>query len=400
MRNLDYDAVVVGASTAGLHAAALLAREGMRVAVLERKGEPALPARSWIVTQHIAAVLGAWPGEAVVHRTGVMELFAGRAFRAVRLNPADLVVERSLLIRLLRRRAEKAGAEVHVGTDVEEVGFASGAVRVRLDGTAAPGARREIRARHLVGADGVRSLVARTFGAGPQNAVPIVQAKVELPEAYDPDVTRVWFHRVRSRFFYWLIPDSARTGVAGLVAEGSRDARRLLDEFLGEHGLRALDYQGAMIPLHRPGRRLEWRNGSSRVLLVGDAAAHVKVTTVGGVVSGLWGACAAANSLLYERPYWLELRALHRELYLHDLMRWFLDRFGEGEYERLLRLLNTRLVRYLGRQARDTIARAPVPLVLGQPRLWGLVLKVLVKPGREVRGAAVRVPPLAVSAGD
>ena len=141
--------------------------------------------------------------------------------------------------------------------------------------------------RHLVGADGSRSVVAEAFGARPQRTVPIVQARVALGDRYDPDVTRIWFDRARTRFFYWLIPESKTSGVLGLIAERPSSARPLLEAFMKEHGYRAEEYQGAMIPLHQPRRPIEWRAGEGRVLLVGDAAAHVKVTTVGGVVRHL-----------------------------------------------------------------------------------------------------------------
>ncbi|MBI4538220.1 MAG: NAD(P)/FAD-dependent oxidoreductase [Gemmatimonadetes bacterium] len=400
MNGLDFDVVVVGASAAGLRAAALAARSGMQVAVFERKADPAFPARSWIVTSQIEAVLSARADGVVVHRTGVMEMFAGRACEAVRLDPPDLVLERSRLIPLLRREAEAAGVEVHPDAAVEGVRFTSGSIHVSLAEAGAGRLGRKLRTRHLIGADGVRSLVARRLGAGAQQAVPVLQAKVELPDDHDPDVTRVWFHRDRSRFFYWLIPDSKTTGVAGLVAEQPGQAGRLLDEFLGEHGLRPLEYQGAMIPLHRPGRRIAWHLDGSRVLLVGDAAAHVKVTTVGGVVSGLWGAEAAARSLIRGTSYGKELRAVQRELYLHDLIRWLLDRFDQCDYEGLLALLNPRLRAYLRRQNRDTIAMSPFPALLAQPRLLRLVVKALLFPRREPVGLIVGAREPAVAAGD
>src|SRR5688572_5834391 len=170
-----------------------------------------------------------------------------------------------------------------------------------------------LHARDLIGADGVKSTVAQTFQARPQHIVPIVQARVNLPAGYDPDVTAVWFDRARTRFFYWLIPESTTTGALGLIAERPDNARELLDDFMHQHGFSALSYQGAMIPLHQPFRRIEWNLGGHRVLLVGDAAAHVKVTTVGGLVSGLWGAQAAARAITQQRSYRSELRTLHAE---------------------------------------------------------------------------------------
>jgi flavin-dependent dehydrogenase len=155
----------------------------------------------------------------------------------------------------------------------------------------------------------------------------------------------------------------------------------MLDRFLQNRGLKAEEYQGAMIPLHQPFRRIEWglANGS-RVLLVGDAAAHVKVTTVGGLVSGLWGAKAAAQSLIAGTSYRRELRGLHAELYVHDAMRWVLDRFSGADYEQMLGLLGHGLQAVLGRHNRDSIARAKWSLLAAQPRIVTLAAKAVLFP--------------------
>ena len=65
--------------------------------------------------------------------------------------------------------------------------------------------------------------------------------------------------------------------------------------------------------MHHPWRR----RAGGEIYLVGDGAAQVKVTTVGGLVTGLRGAKAAANAILRRSDYVKELRALKRELSLH-----------------------------------------------------------------------------------
>ena len=375
-----FDTIVVGASCAGLRTAELLAAEGQRVLLTERRRELDRLTRTWIVTEHLEPVLGFTPHHAIVHRTGVMRMYAGNGVRDVKLSSPDLIVERSRILPMLAERATQAGVEIRLGCSVTSIEARGSDLAVRLDGRGHGETVTEF-ANSVVGADGVHSTVAKTFGARPQNAVPIVQAKIDLPSGYDADVTEIWFQPETTRFFFWLIPESTRVGALGVIAEETRNARAMLDRFLQDRGLKAREYQGALIPLHQPFRRIEWSlGGGQRVLLVGDAAAHVKVTTVGGLVSGLWGAKAAADSLVRGTSYRRELRGLHAELHVHDLMRWVLDRFNGRDYEHMLGLLGHGLQTVLGRHNRDSIARAKWSLLASQPRILTLAAKAILFP--------------------
>ncbi len=372
-----FDAIVVGASCAGLRTAELLATAGQRVLVIERRARIDRLTRTWIVTEHLEPVLGFTPHQAVVHRTGVMRMYAGRSVRDVALSTPDLIVERSRILPILAARAIAAGAEIRFGLAVRSIEEVGNALAVRLHDRRGNLEMSEL-ADAVIGADGVQSTVAERFGAQPQKAVPIVQAKIDLPSGYDSDVTEIWFQPEITRFFFWLIPESTHTGALGVIAERPDHARLRLDRFLQSRGVIAREYQGAMIPLHQPFRRIEWTlRGGSRVMLVGDAAAHVKVTTVGGLVSGLWGAKAAADALIRGTGYRQELRGLNAELHIHDLMRFVLDRFSAGDYERLLGLLGHGVQAVLGRHNRDSVARAKWSLLAAQPRIVTLAAKAV-----------------------
>ena len=372
-----FDTIVVGASCAGLRAAELLASNGQRVLVIERRAHLERLTRTWIVTDHLKPVLGFMPNEAVVHRTSVMRMYAGSSHRDVHLANPDLIVERARILPLLAQRAAAAGVEIRLGCSAKNIEETQGGFALRMDSRDRGPEKTEL-ADAIIGADGVHSTVARRFGARPQNSVPIVQAKIDLPSGYDSDVTEIWFEPQTTRFFYWLIPESLNTGALGVIAERPDNARAILDQFLRLHGIKALEYQGAMIPLHQPFRQIEWSlPGGGRVLLVGDAAAHVKVTTVGGLVSGLWGAKAAAESLIQGSSYRRALRSLHAELHVHDVMRWVLDRFSAKDYEHMLTLLGHGLQAVLGRHNRDSVARAKWSLLAAQPRIVTLAARAV-----------------------
>jgi digeranylgeranylglycerophospholipid reductase len=367
----------VGASCAGLIAARDVAAAGMRTLVLDSRPSLAEPERRWIVTQKIGRILDCDFSPSIVHQTGVMELIVNGSRRSVSLERPDLVIERAILRRILAREAEAAGAEFEFRRRV--AGLTPGGhgfnLRVGTNGQVT-----FVSGRNVVGADGTKSVVAKSMGADPQVSVPVVQARVRLPSDYDPDVTKVWFDRSTTRFFYWLIPESRETGVLGLIAEGQGSARGLLDGFLARKGLRPEGYQGAMIPLHRPWRRIEWRSGNGRAILVGDAAGHVKVTTVGGVVSGIWGARAAARAIVGDTSYRREARSLHRELYFHDLLRLLIDRFHDHHYAQLLALLNVKCHVLLARNDRDSCSTKMLAFLRAQPQFLPLFASAFARP--------------------
>jgi flavin-dependent dehydrogenase len=237
-----------------------------------------------------------------------------------------------------------------------------------------------VTARAVVGADGVFSDVAVAAGLRRPPVVPILQAEVALPPGWDPLVARVWFDVADSRFFYWLVPESDARGVVGLVGDDQAETRALLLRFLARHSFEPLAFQGAQVAMHHPRLRPWGQVGSTPVLLVGDAAGQVKVTTVGGTVTGLWGAAAAARALLGNARR-EDLRSLKRELDMHWFIRLLLERLDNDGYDRLVRDLNQPVRAFLGHYNRDAMAGAIWRVPLLQPGLLALGLGLLLPAG-------------------
>lgn len=223
-----------------------------------------------------------------------------------------------------------------------------------------------------VAIDGAQTALSPTVSSAAADHQPgrvgIVQARVALPDDLPPDTVRCWFDRRTTRFFYWLIPESAHTGALGLVAESEAQAERALDRFLAARDLEPIEHQRAPVAMYPPALRPRARLGQGRALLVGDAAGQVKGTTVGGVVMGMRGAAAAARAIVRGTSYGAEARALHCELRLHAAGRGLLDGFRDADYDRLLHLLNGPARRVLRRYNRDELRRAHWRLFLAQPR--------------------------------
>jgi flavin-dependent dehydrogenase len=182
-------------------------------------------------------------------------------------------------------------------------------------------------------------------------------------------VTEVWFDPGDTPYFYWVIPDGPGRAAVGVIGTDGPRALAGLRRFLGARRMRVRELQAGRIPLS-PARPRTWgRAGGCDVFLAGDAAGHVKVTTVGGLVTGLVGARAVADSITTGVPYRTTLRPLHRELSRHRFVRRALDRFRATDYDRLLRLMDSRTAALLGTATRDELARTFGRIVWTQPRL-------------------------------
>jgi flavin-dependent dehydrogenase len=372
---LNLDVAIIGASSAGLYAAEQLARAGRRVGVFEQQRSLAPARRTLIVTPRLQRVLGHIPDAAVLHRIQVMAVASPDVGVNIELRAPDLIVERSGLAYLLAGQAQEAGASLHYGHRFRDLEPHPEGVTLHF-GTG-HGQRATVVARAVIGADGIFSKVTLAAGIKRPPAVPILQAEVRLPPGWDPTVTQVWFNADETRFFYWLIPESAERAVAGLVGDGRAETRTLLQRFLARHSLQPVAYQGALVALHHPQLRPWGRVGSAPVLLVGDAAGQVKNTTVGGTVTGLWGAAAAVRALLQGTPYARELRPLKRELDLHWFIRLLLDRLDNPGYDRLVHSVTPAVQQFLSRHNRDGMAGTFWKLPLHQPRLLALGLRLL-----------------------
>lgn len=193
-RASETDVIVVGAGPAGSSAAWHLAREGARVTLLDRARFPReKPCAEYLSPEasRILSAMGALEAceaAGAAHLAGIVirapngarirgEFAAAQGFRAFR--DRGLALRRPVLDSILLERARAAGVEVHEGEQVISVlrdsrGAVCG-VRVRsvaggghVDGEGAHGARgtteRELRARLVIGADGLRSTIARRIG--------------------------------------------------------------------------------------------------------------------------------------------------------------------------------------------------------------------------------------------
>ena len=286
-----YDVIVVGARCAGSPLAALLARQGIRVAVVERATFP-----RDILSTHLFQA----PALSFLDRLGVINqlLETGAPFingvdgrqgdvrfsYPAPLLPGDLgglmSVRRLLLDPILADAAFEAGAEVLMAATVtaliEERGRIAG---VRIDQN---GSTSELLARLVVGADGRNSTVARLTGARKYNLTPnerFVYWSFFEGASWDPDAPFV-FHRWGNRFVIAMPCDSGLYQVIVLpdLAELPRFREDLEGSFM-EYALSCEPVAPALVGATRVGKffgMLRWEgffreSAGPGWVLVGDA---------------------------------------------------------------------------------------------------------------------------------
>jgi digeranylgeranylglycerophospholipid reductase len=377
----DDEIIVVGGSAAGLYTAASVARGGRRVRVLESKPQFEPAQRTLIVTDHFHSQLGASARESIINEIRRFELFTDGRSAQIALTKPDLIIERSRLIPALAREAMEAGASLSFDTRFLGLGPNAKGLRVEVE---SGGKREEIHADSVVGADGAASRVARASGWPRIETVPLVQAIVRLPKDCPPDTTRVWFVPDDTPYFYWLIPESPERGALGVIGEHGRNTKQRFERFLEKKGMEPLEWQGARIPVYQGWVPVRRQIGTGDVYLVGDAAAQVKVSTVGGIVTGFRGALGVAQAILRSGRN-RELTALRRELRTHWLIRRALHHFQQRDYSQLVDLLDASTRQSLGEINRDESTRLLWNVVRRQPRLVLLGLRGLLM-GKAERG--------------
>lgn len=375
---MDKRVAVIGGSAAGFLTAGLVARGGREVALYERSTRPDRTPRTLIVTERARALVGDVLQPAILNEINRFELFADGRVATVELDRPDLIVERSKVVQALADQAVEAGANVHYGTRFVGMKPSDRGIEFEIErGESASGEVADV----VVGADGTNSRVARSAGRPEQPTVPLVQAIIEMPSDIPIDTSRVWFRPSDTPYFYWLIPESPTTAALGVIGENGAATRARLNLFLDEQGFKALSYQGARIPVYERWIPVREDLGSGKVYLVGDAAGQVKVSTVGGLVTGLRGATAVACSILEGNGH-RELSRLKRELDLHKVIRRAMHGFTQDDYCYILDHLNGPAGRSLGANDRDDASRILLSLCLSRPQL---LLK-------GIRGLVTRAP--------
>ncbi len=315
-----WDAVVVGAGPAGAVTATLLARAGRSVLLLDRERFPRdkpcseyLSPESTRVLERLGdgvltaverAVHARLTGMKIVAPDGTAALgrfAAAHAYPPPR--PYGFALPRTTFDAILVQAAARAGAVVREATAVDALLYEGGAVGGVVTRDGARGGESH-RARVVVGADGLRSLVARRLGVRRSGRPRRIAFSAHVSGGRD--VGDVGEMHVGRDGYVGLGPiGGGVTTVALVVPAATADPRVMrdhffesLDRFPGVAGRFAP--AGLVRPVLVTGPFSQWsrRSIAPGALLVGDAADFFDPFTGQGIYAALRGAELAADTLI------------------------------------------------------------------------------------------------------
>ncbi len=319
---MNYDVIIVGGGPAGLITAKEVASAGYEVCVIEEHQEIGYPTKcSGLFSVSGLEYLGLNLEPHLISATirgGRFYSPSGKEITAYSDVERARVVERKLFDKFLAREAARKGAEIKLKTRAKGMSIRDG-VNIRVKGVEGEA---DLRASLLVGADGVKSNVARWNGIKTPSKI-VAAAQIEVDDVdIENDIAEVYFGRAYAPEFYgWILPkgDVYEVGVGVGRADG-RGPIEYLNNFIKNHPIAKNKIQSSSIlevnlgaiPVDYPVQTVR-----DRVLLVGDAAGHTKATTGGGVITGGIAAKIAGNACV---------KALENENYSENFLR--------REYER------------------------------------------------------------------
>lgn len=327
------DVIVIGAGPAGAAAAAVAAREGMAVALIDKATFPRDKLCGGGVTERSRAYFQQAFGQDLdfdnILSTSDVEFWhAGKRLAQMQdVAPIHLAMRLSFDDQMMNRALE-LGALDFTGKRISEIEGTS----VTLDDG------QEITAQVLIGADGVNSQVARhLFGTAFDRDRIGFALETEAPKTDDSKALRIDFNAA-DWGYGWKFPKtgSVTVGVGGLISHNP-DMKARMQSYTDLLDLEDLPrIKGHFLPFGH----FRTQPGKGATLLAGDAAGLVDPITGEGIAYAIKSgelaakaAVAALNQGRADKAFALYLRALrpiHRNL---RIARWLRKLVFSGRYQ-------------------------------------------------------------------
>jgi len=282
-----YDVAVIGAGPAGSKTAELAASFGLKVLLIEEHEEIGFPVQCTGIDSHrIIKLSGLKERDIVINKVKKARFFSSNGnFLELESQKPVYVISRHKLDKGIAKLAMRNGVDIALETRFKSFERSKGFLKIHTTSGM-------YEAKMIVGADGPNSTVAKSAGIE-QPKDYVIGYQETIRDDFSENIVELWFGKsITPDFFAWVVPESknwARVGIAS-KANAIHYFRNFVKKRFNQD-YKKKDVLGGVI---RYG--LIKSSVASNVLLVGDAASHVKPYSGGGIIYGLIAARFAAEA--------------------------------------------------------------------------------------------------------
>jgi len=276
----SYDILVIGAGPAGSTAAQASAKRGLNVLLIEKKQRIGIPVQCAELVSQWVSRHASFDPRSIVQSIETMSIHLPNE-KTFEMKSPGYMLDRSLFDKEVAASAIRSGAEVLTETRALET--SSEGVLIEQ------GSKKEwIRAKVIIGADGVHSTVARWMKQPPIRMMVALQHEVAL---FNPQVhVDIYFHPDYEGGYGWFFPKGKTANVGiGVPPQKTSMLPELLNHFLTllkDSGklprIEIVSKTGGSIPCESR-RQTVFGN----TLIVGDAAGHAHPITGAGILNAV-----------------------------------------------------------------------------------------------------------------
>ena len=338
-----YDVIIIGAGPMGCKVGELLGKNH-KILIIDKKSEIGKPVQcTGFVSDRIFKLSGV-SKKVVLNKVTRAKFVSPNGNKFVLKSKRPFyTLDRELFDKEIAVKAEKNGAEIRMKTELKTFKREKDYLEINTN-------KGRLKTKLLVGADGPSSTVARIANLPPPDNL-LVAVQETVKGDFDSDCCELWFgSNLCPGFFGWVAPEDDNWGRLGLAT--TRRAAYYLEKFIKKRTGGKTKTRDKVSGLMRYG--LIKNSVADRVLLVGDAACHLKPFSGGGLLYGLIGthiASKACESSLKQEKYdyeflkknydykWREklrypmLKGLWMNKIAYNSPDWLLDfGFGVGRY--------------------------------------------------------------------
>ena len=351
---------IIGAGPAGNYTAYLLAKQGHDVTIYEEHSQPGLPIQcTGILTEDLKNHIGL-SDDYIVNRMQSVEVFAPNNQSFTTKN-TDIIVCRKKFDNFLLKKAVSAGAKIEDSTKF--LNYEKNQLTLKKQDKTI-----KTSAEIIIGADGPNSKVSKIINSEILKKYPTTfyfGAQATVKGNFKPNTYSVYLGNICPEFFAWVVPENSNQARIGLATKQTPNIHfNNLLKRLNIDESQITDKQGGLIPCYNPNLKLQHNN----IYLIGDAATIIKSTTGGGIIPHLEAAETLVHCIKYNKDFNKELK--RKKLYLHLIIRKFLDQFTDNDYNELIEKLNKSTANeVMQKYSRDDIIKLSTNLIIQNPSL-------------------------------